>query len=93
MTELSLDAINATAPYKVELSGHEGYFIFRTDYGVRYAVGFDESDLLYSDKAYMFSIINIDHIKSPNDWKVRDTVLFVVEEFFLEEQQRSSLHL
>lgn len=84
MTELSLDKINAVAPYAIESSSvHEGYYIFRTDYGIRYAIGFDDSDLLYSDESYLFSIINVDNAKSPNDWKVRDTVQCVIEEFFL----------
>lgn len=83
MKKLSLDRINAVAPYAIESSSvREGYYIFRTDYGVRYAVGFDDSDLLYSDETYFFSIINIDNVKSPNDWKVRDTVQSVIEEFF-----------
>lgn len=82
MNNLSIDAINAIAPYPVITSTKNGYFIFRSDYCVRYAVGFDESNLLRSDTSYLFSIINIDNVKSPNDWKVRDTVMCVIEEFF-----------
>lgn len=64
MNKLSVDKINAVAPYSVVESTRAGYFIFRSDYCVRYTVGFDESDLLRSDTSFLFSIINIDNVIS-----------------------------
>ena len=88
MKELSLLAINSLAPYIVEKVS-EGCYQFFTDYGVHCSVEFVLDDALMSREAYHLVIVNVNHQKSPNDVKVRDTIIAVIDEFF--EQNNTTL--
>lgn len=46
MVSLSVERINAVAPYQVTEARRENTVKFETDYGVQYFVGFDSSDFL-----------------------------------------------
>lgn len=81
---LSIDRINAVAPYKVMVEGDTSV-LFITDFGVTYSVGFAEDYSFMPSGAYQFYIANIEHIVSPNDQKVRLTVQAIIEEFFRQE--------
>lgn len=52
-----------------------------TDSGIHYSVGFMEDDILLSKDSYQLIIANINNHKSPRDYKVRDTILSIVDEF------------
>ena len=41
-----------------------------------------ENTLMPNEEAYHLIIANVNHLKSPSDAKVRDTVLQIVDEFF-----------
>lgn len=82
MKEPDLSAINKIASYQVRRGDHPLSFDFITDYGVRYNISFLYDDTLLEQEAYQLVIANVNHRPSPNDPKVRRTVLAIVETFF-----------
>lgn len=56
--------------------------MYNTTHDVYYSVGFMEDDLLMQEDAYQLIIANVNHLLSPRDAKVRDTVIGIVDEFF-----------
>ncbi len=82
MKELSLDNINRLSPYNVIESEEIDFFEFYTTHDVHYSVGFMKDDCLMQNEAYHLIIVNVNNRKSPNDVKVRDTILAIIEEFF-----------
>lgn len=82
MNSLSLETINAAAPYKVWLHEETGSYHFISDGGVVFAIDFDDDDLIRSAESYILGINNVNKNKSPRDNKMRDTVFAIVEEFF-----------
>lgn len=80
MIPLDLIRINSVSPYKVEVIDDE--YRFETDHGIRYGVSFDHEELLDGIDAYWFNLYNRSDKASPNDKKVRTTVVFILEEFF-----------
>lgn len=86
MNPLDLERINSTSPYKVRLLKDEGAYEFFTRHGVHYAVDFVEDDFLLSAISYQFTIVNVNHLASPNDKDVRDTILTIIDEFFIQNR-------
>ena len=82
MKQLSLKMINASSPYDVMMVDSNTYR-FVTDYGVEIAISFDLDDLLEHCEAYMFNITNVNKHRSPRDMKVRDTVIAIIDNFWL----------
>ena len=83
MNSLSLHAVNASSSYKVSAVNDCCYQFF-TDYGVHCTVEFVLDDSLLSHETYHLVIVNVNHQKSPNDVKVRDTIIAIIDEFFIE---------
>ena len=81
MIELDIARLNLTSPYFVT-QDEEGDLLFVTDSGIRYAISFDFNDGMMNYPAYEFGILNKDDQPSPQDRKLRDTVLAIIEEFF-----------
>ena len=81
MNTLSIQAINARAPYDVTEAGASCYQFF-TDHGVHCTVEFVLDDSLLSHETYHLVIVNVNHQKSPSDMKVRDTIIAIIDEFF-----------
>ena len=81
MNSLSAVAINGLSPYLVKIMD-DGRIEFHTDFGVHYGVEFVEDDTLLSRTAYHLNIVNANYKKSPNDPKVKDTIISIVDEFF-----------
>ena len=79
MNSLNIDAINIHSPYIVGYDGKA--FVFVTDNGITYRVDFELDDNPYFT-AYWFNLANPDHMKSPNDTKIAQTVICIIEEFF-----------
>ena len=86
MVELSLDRINAVAPYQVQLDSRTGLYKFVSDYQVWFSVAFEENDLLQSGESYQFALTNYEGKKSPRDNKVRITILAIIGEFFAKNE-------
>ena len=82
MNRLDIQRINAMAPYLVTFHETDESYIFVTESGVEYSIGFMPDDLLQSDESYEFVIANLNGKKSPRDKKVKDTIVAIVEEFF-----------
>lgn len=81
MLSLSVDSINETSPYKVENSGEDS-FVFITDNGVKYEISFVIDYTLDIENSYQLCIDNVDSKTQPRDYKVRDTVVVIIKEFF-----------
>ncbi len=86
MNPLSLQAINKLSSYEVTKVG-EGCYQFFTDYGVHCSVEFVPDDSLMSRETYHLVIVNVNHQKSPSDVKVRDTIIAIIDEFFMENNK------
>lgn len=84
MKQLSLKTINASSPYDVMMVNPNTYR-FVTDHSVEIAISFDLDDLLEHGEAYMFNITNVNKQRSPRDMKVRDTVIAIIDIFFLRQ--------
>ena len=83
MNQLSIHAINESSSYEVsEVS--DGCYQFFTDHGVHCTVEFVPDDSLMSRETYHLVIVNVNHQKSPSDVKVRDTIIAIIDEFFVE---------
>lgn len=54
---------------------------FKTEYGITYVVSFDEEPNPYFT-AYWFNLTNPEHMASPGDKKIAQTVICIIEEFF-----------
>ena len=83
MNSLSLHAVNASSSYEVS-AVNDGCYQFFTDYGVHCTVEFVLDDSLLSHETYRLLIVNVNHQKSPSDVKVRDTIIAIIDEFFVE---------
>ncbi len=83
MNSLSLHAVNASSSYEVS-AVNDGCYQFLTDYGVHCTVEFVLDDSLLSHETYHLIIVNVNHQKSPSDVKVRDTIIAIIDEFFVE---------
>lgn len=85
--KLDVDKINEKSPYFVNSIG-DSYVSFQTDYGVKYYAGFDPDDVsLPEELVWQFAIVNINNKKSPHDSKVRQTIIAIVENFFLQNNE------
>ena len=85
MISLSIDAINARAPYVVEQAESTTFF-FTTKQGVLYSVGFVRDYSFLQDGLYQFFITNVNHIHANAEDGVFETVKVIVEEFFAQGQ-------
>ena len=81
MNTLNLIRLNLQSPYEVWNDSDDTYF-FETDYGVKYMIYFGADAPIWKTGAYTFDIQNTNQKTSPNDPKVKETVICIVEEFF-----------
>ena len=86
ISQLSIERINADAPYKVEKDEVTGSYDFVTDVGVHITIYFDEDFMITTGESYQLIIGNANNRKSPRDAKLQKTVLAIVEEFFYTNQ-------
>ncbi len=92
MVELSLDKINAVAPYQVQLDNTTGLYKFVSDYQVGFSVAFEENDLLQSGESYQFALTNYEGKKSPRDNKVRTTILAIIGDQYIKPTNARAKH-
>ena len=83
---LNLSRLNLKTPYPLWPGKRLNEFQFKTDYGVTYNVSFFENQLIWDKDVYDFAILPLGEWQSsPNDKKLKQTVIAVIEEFFLEK--------
>ncbi len=92
MKALSVKKINAKAPYEVRLFEKDGSYRFESEHNVKLAVSFMYDDMIIQDGAYQLIIANLNNKKSPRDYKVRDTIMLIIEDFF-ENNQAALLYI
>jgi len=80
MKALDVNKINQLSPYGVRFQ--DGRYWFHTDYDIVYVIEFDPDEVFDEAPSYWFGVVNRSHISSPNDPKVRATIICVIEEFF-----------
>ena len=83
MKELNLVPLNKKSPYLVERRTCRDY-VFKTEFGVTCVVNFMDDFSVWEQGAYQFIIGNETQQKSPNDPKLRDTIICIIEAFFEE---------
>ena len=81
MIALDISLLNLKSPYYV-VQDADGDLLFETDYGVKYGISFELNEEMMNYPAYEFGILNKNGQPSPNDRKLRDTILAIIEEFF-----------
>ena len=81
MIALDISLLNQKSPYYV-VQDADGDLLFETDYGVKYGISFELNEGMMNYPAYEFGILNKNGQPSPNDRKLRDTILAIIEEFF-----------
>ena len=81
MHALNLETLNLKAPYLVECQNESDY-TFKTDFGVNCIVSFMDDYAIWQEGAYQFIIGNENNTSSPNDYKLRDTIICIIEAFF-----------
>ena len=80
MNPLDTQRLFFNCPYPVRQDG-DGY-TFKTDHDIVYSVDFKEEQIFSPIPAYWFDLTNLSHKASPNDPKVRGTVIRIIVEFF-----------
>ena len=83
MKELNIVSLNSKSPYSVHMRAVNDY-AFNTDFGVTCVVNFMDDYSIWEEGAYQFIIGNETRQKSPNDPKLRDTIVCIIEAFFEE---------
>lgn len=81
MKSLDLNYVNRLAPYKVWTDNGRDYYI-ETTRGNIFIVGFMDDYSIWESGAYQFTINNTSHQPSPSDYKLKDTILLLIEAFF-----------
>lgn len=81
MKALDLNHVNRLTPYKVWTEDGCDYYV-ETNKGHIFVVGFMDDYSIWQTGAYQFFITNRNHQPSPNDHKLRDTILLLIEAFF-----------
>lgn len=80
MTPLNLTHINIHSPYIIWREGEQ--YRFRTDNDILYSVSFDREIAFDVVSAYWFNLANVSNKKSPNDRKIPQTLICLIEGFF-----------
>ena len=81
MNVLDLNFVNRFASYKVWTEDGKDYLI-ETNRGNIFVVGFMDDYSIWPTGAYQFTINNQSHLPSPNDHKLREAILLLIEAFF-----------
>lgn len=77
----SLSKLNSKSPYLLFSSGLYS-FVFITDQGKKYEIGFIQDQMISDEGVYQFFISTEDQFKTAPDKKIQQTVMAVLEEFF-----------
>lgn len=83
MIELPLNQINAKSPYEVSYAPN-GDFVFATNLGIHYLISFEAEQPVGGCATFQFVIQKLEHLRSPHDAKVEQTILAILDVFFTE---------
>ena len=81
MNTLDMSYINRLAPYTVWTDDGRDYYV-ETGRGQIFVIGFMDDYSVWQTGAYQFTITNQSHQPSPNDRRLRETILLLIEAFF-----------
>lgn len=81
MRQLDLNYIDTHAPYSVTMRTEQVYY-FKTDVGMLCTITFMDDYSIWETGAYQFVINNENHVSSPLDPKLRDTIFSLIDAFF-----------
>lgn len=82
MNTLPVQYLKTHSPYNIDIQPN-GDLQFTTEYGVEYRVSFMEDYSIWPENAYQFLIINKNSKSSPSDKKLKDTIMAIIEAFFI----------
>lgn len=79
---LNLTRLNYKSPYALWPGRHPLEYLFKTDFGGLFNISFLENTIIWNKDTYEFGIFNVTGKTSPNDIKLKKTVIAIIEEFF-----------
>ena len=77
MNALRLENINLHSPYRVWQTQEDSHYYFQTDTGIQYDIVFAPDTSIINSGAYTIDIVNRQHVASPVDMKLRQTIMRV----------------
>ena len=93
MNALRLENINLHSPYRVWQTQEDSHYYFQTDSGIQYDIVFAPDTSIINSGAYTIDIINRQHVASPVDMKLRQTIIEIIEEFFEANGNEAMLYI
>lgn len=93
MNALRLENINLHSPYRVWQTQEDTHYYFQTDTGIQYDIVFAPDTSIINSGAYTIDIVNRQHVASPVDMKLRQTIIAIIEEFFEANGNEAMLYI
>ena len=93
MNALRLENINLHSPYRVWQTQEDSHYYFQTDTGIQYDIVFAPDTSIINSGAYTIDIVNRQHVASPVDMKLRQTIIVIIEEFFEANGNEAMLYI
>lgn len=93
MNALRLENINLHSPYRVWQTQEDSHYYFQTDTGIQYDIVFAPDTSIINSGAYTIDIVNRQHVASPVDMKLRQTIIAIIEEFFEANGNEAMLYI
>lgn len=93
MNALRLEIINLHSPYRVWQTQEDSHYYFQTDTGIQYDIVFAPDTSIINSGAYTIDIVNRQHVASPVDMKLRQTIIAIIEEFFEANGNEAMLYI
>lgn len=84
MLNLTRLNFNSPPPYTLWQGRHPLENLFKADFGGLFNVSFSENTIIWSKETYEFGIFNVTGKSSPNDLKLKQTI--IIEEFSMKIQ-------
>lgn len=84
MIDIPAEQINLHSPYAVNRIDCNS-FVFTSQHGIKFNVGFAEDYMLMEEGAYQLFISNLSKRPSPNDPLLKETIAVIINEFFSQE--------
>ena len=88
-----LENINLHSPYRVWQTQEDSHYYFQTDTGIQYDIVFAPDTSIINSGAYTIDIVNRQHVASPVDMKLRQTIIAIIEEFFEANGNEAMLYI
>ena len=93
MNALRLENINLHSPYRVWQTQEDSHYYFQTETGIQYDIVFAPDTSIINSGAYTIDIVNRQHVASPVDMKLRQTIIAIIEEFFEANGNEAMLYI